>query len=101
MKLDLQLTSFNGRPPLAFTWDSDTGHVNGSGASLVLQRVQMAIQHGTRLRGIAEVVVVADPLHNPAEMALVLGRDYALPPELEALYPVIEDTGDGPEGTVY
>lgn len=72
---------------LVFTWDSDTGAVTGPDAAQVLEWVRTlrgqyvdATPHGT-------CWLLADPLHDPADMAVLVGRDHILPPELRSYYP--------------
>jgi hypothetical protein len=92
-----------GLRPLAFTWDSDAGTVEGPDAAFVLERAAnyAGSSCGVMLRVCPESRGVTDPLRIPAEMAILLGGEYELPPELEALYPVVDTADDVPEGMVY
>jgi hypothetical protein len=59
----------------------------------VLERVRQYAGklEGTPHRMQPESWRVRDPLHNPVDMAALLGYDWLLPPELEAHYPAIAD----------
>jgi hypothetical protein len=89
-----------GQAPLRFTWDSETGAVSGIDAERVRQ---LAANYAGKTYGVPhrlqpETYLVKDPLRDPVEMAALLGVEWELPPELEALYPKIHD--DTPKGAV-
>lgn len=89
------------RVPLRFAWDSATGTVSGLDADRVLALVQRYTRYPNSSaphRMEPECWPITDPLHDPVEMAALLGYYWVLPPELEKFYPIIED--DTPEGAV-
>lgn len=103
MKLDLDLHPFAPPvwpedAPLKFSWDSETGAVWGRDTDRVRERAAFYTGGTTPHRMQPECWPITDPLHDPVEMAALLGATWILPPELEKFYPVIE--GDTPEGAV-
>lgn len=84
------------RAALSFTWDSRTGTVSGADAERVMMLVKSHIGGVSPHRMQPENWPINDPLHNPVEMAALLGYWWILPPELERHYPIIAD--DTPAG---
>lgn len=104
MKFDLDLPLTwpdwdTQRVPLKFSWDSESGTVSGPDAGRVRA---MVAEHARYPNSTAphrmepECWPITDPLHDPVEMAALLGYYWVLPSELEKFYPIIED--DTPEG---
>lgn len=83
---------------LRFAWDSDTGAVTGPDAETVQAIVDAYGGHSVPHRQQPGDWPVNDPLHDPMEMAALLGYWWHLPPELEAVYPYIPD--NTPQGAV-
>lgn len=79
-------------PVLEFDWNPATGALSGPGAAWVRERIGDALACGEisahpRPRSIALV----DPLHSLTEMAVVVGAEHRLPPELAAYYPPLPE----------
>lgn len=75
---------------ISFEWDPITGELRGEDAALISDRVESAIRSG----GVTghphpTAYKVADPLHSLAEMAVILGNDWLLSPDLASAYPRI------------
>ena len=74
--------------PIIFDWNSKTGGVRGPSAALV-------IQLATQARRAGEVVghpyptphIITDPLRHPSDLAVVLGNEWVLSPDLAEAYP--------------
>ncbi len=73
---------------LRFTWDSDAGTLEGPDAARVEQLVRDALLVGA-VQGhpAPRWIPVHDPLHDPADMAALIGEHHVLPKELAARYP--------------
>lgn len=102
MRIDAQLLPRGSADqPLRLVWDSDAGTLQGADATVVdqLVRAYAGKPWGIPSRYPPESWLVTDPLHDPRDMALLLGSRFTLPPELEALYPAF-DGADLPDGTV-
>lgn len=103
MKLDLDLVPtlpplWPDRQALQFSWDSESGTVSGRDVDRVLSLVKLHKGDVAPHRMQPENWPINDPLHDPVEMAALLGYYWVLPPELEQFYPIIED--DTPEDAV-
>lgn len=80
------------KPDLELEWDPATGGLRGRDAPSVRALIGMAMQAG-------EVVThpmptsydIHDPLHEPRDMALVLGQYWELPPDLAAALPAADN----------
>jgi len=80
-------------PVIEFEWDPVSGRVRGPNAPLVLDLVEMALQDNSALgHPYPTVFDIHDPLHTPSEMAVLLGGNWKLPDDLQAVYP--EKEGD-------
>lgn len=93
MYLDLELHTIGaGNRTLVFQWDPDTGDVRGRYADQVLMLAARAVLEGV-VTGLPYPTphVIRDPLHSLAEMAVILGNDWHLPPVLADAYPVVVD----------
>ena len=74
--------------PITFDWNPTTGGVRGPSAALVIQLANQA-----RMAG--EVVghpyptphIITDPLRDHSDLAVVLGNDWILTPDLAEAYP--------------
>ncbi len=105
MNLDLELqprkffADWHSQKPLRFSWDSETGKIRGADADQVRALVKnyAGKPYGAPHRVLPETWCVVDPLHRPADMAALLGAQWELPPELEAVYPQIRDATLGGE----
>lgn len=72
---------------LRFTWDSEAGTLEGPDAENVKELVREALMVGAvPSRPDRCWIPVHDPLHDPAEMALVVGELHVLPPALASYY---------------
>lgn len=77
-----------GAVELSFRWDSDTGALSGRDAGLVAVLVEAALEDaGVAGHPAPWWIPVSDPLHEPAEMAAVIGESHLLPEPLAAYYP--------------
>jgi len=77
---------------LRFTWDSEAGTLEGPDAEAARRLVREALLVGAVQAGAdRRWIPVHDPLHNPMEMALVIGELHKLPPALAAYYPTNSD----------
>lgn len=98
MKLDLELTRRTGGAALRCTWDSDAGTVTGPDAEEVKRFLDSAVKSGfASLYPEPSSCEVSDPYRRPEEFAAVMGYLFHLPPDLQAVYPVVEEIDD----TVY
>ena len=74
--------------PINFDWNSKTGGVRGPSAARVIQMANQARRAG-------EIVghpyptshVITDPLRYHSDLAIVLGNDWILSPDLAEAYP--------------
>lgn len=82
---------------LAFEWDTESGDLRGAGAEIVRNMCARALQIG-HVNGhpYPTPFDIADPLHRPAEMAVLLGQFWQLDDELQQAYPKAEP--DAPSG---
>jgi hypothetical protein len=89
MKLDIEANpAVWWVTPLRFTWDSEAGTLEGPDAEKVHGMVREALMVGAvPARPDRCWIPIHDPLHDPAEMALVIGELHVLPPALAAHYP--------------
>lgn len=101
MYRDYRLAPLNGvGEPLTFEWDPETGALRGRDAA----RVQ-AIAEESAARGFAlghpypTHYPIADPLHRPDEMAVLLGNHWRILEDLQAVYPPAPDE-DLPDGAI-
>lgn len=72
---------------LVFTWDSDTGAVSGPDADWVLDRARQLAGKVVGLHPLPMAYTLTDPLHDPEQMAVMIGEYHVLPDELKAFYP--------------
>lgn len=84
---------------LAFDWDPESGDLRGSGAEAVRKLCERAVQIG-HVNGhpYPTPFDITDPLHRPAEMAVVLGQFWVLDTDLQAAYPQLPPSDDAEEG---
>ena len=86
---------------LQFEWDSESGDLRGSSADRVRQ-----LAHDAQAVGIAvghphpTVYEITDPFRIPGQMAVLLGNEWELPPDLTAAYPEPPDD-DAPPGAIF
>lgn len=74
--------------PLIFKWDAAAGEIRGPDADKVLGMVTSAIKEGSMTgHPYPTSYKIADPLHLPAEMAVLLGQYWILPDDLAQAYP--------------
>jgi hypothetical protein len=80
---------------LVFEWDPDAGELRGAGAGIVRNMCERAVQIG-HVNGhpYPTPFDIEDPLHNAAEMAVVLGQHWQLDDWLQAAYPQAEDAAE-------
>lgn len=78
--------------PISFEWNPETRELRGNNADLVEWLANMALRSGY-LTGHPYPTdhEITDPLHLPAEMAVVLGNEWILPDDLQAAYPKPDD----------
>ena len=73
---------------LIFEWDDVTGKVRGADADKVLGMVSAALSAGSMTgHPYPTSYEINDPLHRPAEMAVILGQYWILSDELASAYP--------------
>lgn len=90
-----------GGAPLEFEWDPDTGQVRGPGADNVRECAAEAKVAGYTLgHPHPTPYKVSDPLRRPAELAVILGTCWKLPPDLQAAYPKPPIDNDIPKDAV-
>lgn len=93
MYLDLELRPIGaGNRTLFFEWNPETGDVRGRDADYVLHLAAQA-EHAEVVTGLPYPTphVIRDPMRSLAEMAVILGNDWHLPPVLAEAYPVVVD----------
>ncbi|MFA6971648.1 MAG: hypothetical protein WC208_09645 [Gallionella sp.] len=74
--------------PLVFEWDAATGEIRGPDADKVLGMIASAIKEGSMTgHPYPTSYEITDPLHRPAEMAVLLGQYWILPDDLASAYP--------------
>jgi len=98
LELELPPRGYGGTS-LVFSWDPISGDVRGRHAEEV-RSLAAAAQAAGVVTGLPYPTphAISDPLHSVAEMAVVLGNLWRLPPELAMAYP--DSQGDTPEGAV-
>lgn len=78
--------------PICFEWNQKTGEIRGPSAALVIEMSGMALRADQVLgHPYPTPHAMANPLRNASELAVVLGNDWILPPDLAAVYPQFED----------
>lgn len=83
--------------PLEFEWDAESGEIKGTGASTVRVLVASALENGEAVgHPYPTTFSISDPLHDAAEMAVLLGNDWILSGALMAAYPKSEDNDEPP-----
>lgn len=82
---------------LVFTWDSDTGAVSGPDADWVLDRARQLAGKVVGLHPLPMAYTLTDPLHDPEQMAVMIGEYHVLPDELRAFYPRAESDDEEPD----
>lgn len=93
MYLDLELHPIGaGNRTLVFQWEPESGDVRGRDADRVLAIAAQAVLDEL-VTGLPYPTphAIRDPLHSLAEMAVILGNDWRLPPVLAEAYPVVTD----------
>lgn len=91
----------DAKTTLEFEWDPETGELAGRDADEVRRYAEEAKRQGywtghprsTPYR-------IEDPLRRPAEMAVILGNAWRLPPELAAVYPRPPQGNELPPGAI-
>lgn len=75
--------------PLVFEWDTAAGEMRGPDSEKVLGMVASAVKEGSMTgHPYPTSYKISDPLHLPAEMAVILGQYWILPDDLAAAYPI-------------
>ena len=83
----LQPTTVHNKP-IAFEWDAQSGELRGDDAALVAKLAHEAKAAGELVgHPYPTSFPIADPLHLPSELAVVLGNYWKLPPDLADAYP--------------
>lgn len=96
MKLDFDCPPISGNAAarrLVFSWNPETGEVEGPGADTIRERVQDGAVIAHPMPWSWELG--DDPLRSWIDMAAIVGSEWRLPPELVDHYPKPPDDGDG------
>lgn len=102
MMMDIQLDNWRGERVGTLRWDPDTGTLDGAQAATVRDMAGAAVREGS-IAGhpMPTQHTITDPLHDRAQMAVLLGSRWRIPASLQTDYPTTPSETDLPADAVF